>query len=229
MKTIGILGGMSWESTTEYYKFLNELAKEKLGGLYSAKCLIYSVDFGPIAAAMAEGNWSLIEKELIAAAQKLEGAGADLLIMGTNTMHKMADQISAAVSIPFLHIADCAAEALKAANIKKAGLMGTKPTMEMDFYREKLAAKDLEVITPGDDDRTELHRIIFEELCRGVISESSRQKGLAMLERLAAAGAEGMLLGCTELSLLFRPQDTPLPLFDTAEIHAKAASKAALL
>lgn len=219
---------MSWESAAEYYKFLNELAREKLGGLNSARCLMYSVDFGPIAAAMAEGNWPLIEKELVGAAQKLEKAGAELLILATNTMHKMADQISAAVGIPFLHIADCAAEALKSSNIKKAGLLGTKPTMEMDFYREKLAAKGLEVIIPNNDDRVELHRIIFEELCRGAISESSRQSGLAILEHLAAAGAEGMLLGCTELALLLRAQDTPLPLFDTAEIHARAASRAAL-
>lgn len=228
MKTIGIIGGMSWESTTEYYRMLNRLAKEKLGGLHSAKCLMYSVDFGPLAAAMAEGDWKFIERELTQAARKLETAGADFLLIATNTMHKMADEVAASIRIPLLHIADCAADALTASGINKAGLLGTKPTMEMDFYRQKLAARNIEAIIPQEDDRAELNRIIFEELCRGIISEDSRRKGLDMIDRLTHQGAQGLLLGCTELALLFRPQDTPHPLFDTAEIHAEAASKKAL-
>lgn len=228
MKTIGIIGGMSWESTTEYYRMLNTLAAEKLGGLRSAKCLIYSVDFGPLASAMAEGAWQLIESELVCAARKLEAAGADFILIATNTMHKMADEVSAAVGIPLIHIADCAADALLASGHKKVGLLGTKPTMEMDFYRDKLAARNIEVIIPQAEERFELHRIIFEELCRGIISDESRRLGLAMINRLVKNGAQGLLLGCTELALLFRPQDTPHPLFDTAEIHARSAFEKAL-
>ena len=228
MKTIGILGGMRLESTTDYYRFLNRLAKEKMGGLHSAKCLMYSVDFGPVAESMANGDWPAIENELTGAAVKLEKAGADFLIIATNTMHKMAPRIASAVAIPLLHIADCAAEALKKAGIKKAGLLGTKPTMEMDFYRDILADGGIEILIPEEDDRAELHRIIFEELCRGIVSEESRQKGLAMIDRLTRKGAEGLLLGCTELAMLFRPEDTDSPLFDTAAIHAQAASDLAL-
>ena len=228
MKTIGILGGMSWESTTEYYRILNTTVKERLGGLHSARCLMHSVDFGPVAGWLAEGRWDLIEEHLTAAALGLETAGADFLIIATNTMHQVAAGLAAKLRIPLLHIAEASADELKRAGIKKVGLLGTKPTMELDFYRKILAGRGLEVLIPEEEDRAELHRIIFEELCRGVINEESRQKGLALIDRLATAGAEGMLLGCTELGLIFRPEDTPMPLFDTAVIHAKAAASKAL-
>ena len=224
MKTIGILGGMSWESTVEYYRILNTTVKERLGGLHSARCLMHSVDFGPVAAWLAEGRWDLIDEHLSAAALGLKKAGADFLIIATNTMHHVADSVAAKTGLPLLHIAEASADALEKAGIKRVGLLGTKPTMEMDFYRKILAGRGLEVLTPEEADRVLLHRIIFEELCLGLINENSRQAGLALIDRLAVRGAEGMLLACTELGLLFRPEDTPLPLFDTAIIHARAAA-----
>jgi len=224
MKTIGILGGMSWESTVEYYRILNTTVKERLGGLHSARCLMHSVDFGPVAAWLAEGRWDLIDEHLSAAALGLKNAGADFLIIATNTMHQVADSVAAKTGLPLLHIAEASADELEKAGTKRVGLLGTKPTMEMDFYRKILAQRGLEVLIPEEADRVALHRIIFEELCLGIINEESRRTGLALIDRLAARGAEGMLLACTELGLLFRPQDTPLPLFDTAVIHARAAA-----
>lgn len=228
MKTIGILGGMSWESTLEYYRVLNTSVKERLGGLASAKCLLYSVNFGEVEAWLAKGEWDKIAEELGGAAKRLETAGADLMIIATNTMHHVAGQVAAGLGIPLVHIADASADALSAAGLATVGLLGTKPTMEMDFYRKKLEARGFTVLTPEADDRTLMHRIIFEELCLGRVTEESRRLGLAIMDRLAARGAEGMLLACTELGLLFRPQDTPIPLFDTALIHARAAANLAL-
>ena len=223
MKTIGVIGGMSWESTVEYYRIMNTAVKERLGGLHSARCLIYSVEFGELSTWLAAGEWGKIEAALSTAARNLEQAGADFLLIATNTMHKVAGPVAAAVKVPLLHIAETAAEALVAAGLKKVGLLGTKPTMELDFYRGVLAERGLEVLIPEAEDRAEMHRIIFEELCLGVVSDKSRTEGLAIMERLAGRGAEGMLLGCTELGLLFRVEDTSLPLFDTAAIHALAA------
>ena len=228
MKTIGIIGGMSWESTVEYYRLMNTAVKERLGGLHSAKCLIHSVEFGEVAGWLAQNEWDKIEADLVAAARGLETAGADFLLIATNTMHKVAGAVAASVKVPLLHIAETAAEALLAAGLKKVGLLGTRPTMEMDFYRDILAARGLEVLIPEAPDRAEMHRIIFEELCVGVVSEESRRTGLTMMNRLAERGAGGMILGCTELGLLFRPEDTTMPLFDTAVIHALAAVNKAL-
>jgi len=224
MKTIGILGGMSWESTVEYYRIINTVVKEELGGLASARCLIYSLEFSELAAAMAEGDWDKIETRLTEAAVKLEKAGADFIIMATNTMHKMADALKAELGVPFLHIAEATADALAAEGIKKVGLLGTRPTMEMDFYSRKLAERGFEVLIPGEDERRELHRIIFEELCRGLISPASKKNALDIIQHLSERGATGIILGCTELGLLIKPEDTATPTFDTALIHARAAA-----
>jgi aspartate racemase len=228
MKTIGMLGGMSWESSVEYYRVMNSTVREIKGGLHSARCLMYSVEFAELALWMYEGRWDVIESILSEAALKLERAGADFLIIATNTMHQVADEVAAKLSIPLMHIADIAADALLAAGIKKAGLLGTKPTMEMDFYQNKLAARGLEVVTPEPAERNTLHRIIFEELCQGKISDESRRTGLGIIDGLAKQGATGMILGCTELGLLFRPEDSPWPLFDTAILHARAAALKAM-
>lgn len=228
MKTIGLLGGMSWESTTGYYHTLNTVVKETLGGLYSARIIMYSVDFAELADCLGKNDWNRIEDLLSDAAVKLAKAGADFLVIATNTMHQVAGAVQKAAGVPLIHIAEASADALLARGLKKVGLLGTKPTMEMDFYRQKLEAKNIGVVTPAEDDREAMNRIIFEELCRGIISEKSRADGLAIMERLRNNGAEGMLLACTELGLLFRPQDTDLPLFDTAVIHAEAAAREAL-
>ncbi|MDR2947009.1 MAG: aspartate/glutamate racemase family protein [Candidatus Adiutrix sp.] len=228
MKTIGIIGGMSWESTAEYYRLMNTAVKERLGGLHSARCLIHSVEFAQLEAWMASGEWDNIAAVLCAAAQGLEAAGADFILIATNTMHKLADKVAAATRLPLLHIAETTAEALLAAGIKTAALLGTKATMEMDFYTKILEARGLTVLIPEAVDRDCLHRIIFEELCQGVISEDSRRVGLEIMNRLRGRGAEAHILGCTELGLLFRPQDTPVPLFDTARLHALAAVNRAL-
>lgn len=228
MKTIGLLGGMSWESTVEYYRVMNTTVREEMGGLHSARCLMYSVEFAELALWLHEGRWDAIELILSEAALKLEAAGADFIVIATNTMHQVADELEAKLRIPLIHIAEATADALLAAGIKKAGLLGTKPTMELDFYQAKLAARGIETVTPEAEDRNSLHRIIFEELCRGQISAESRRAGLAIIDRLAEQGAAGMILGCTELGLLFRPEDTPWPLFDTAILHARAAALKAM-
>lgn len=228
MKTIGMLGGMSWESSAEYYRVLNTTVRQEKGGLHSARCLMYSVEFAELALWMYEGRWDVIGTILTEAALKLEAAGADFIIIATNTMHQAADDLEARLSVPLLHIAEVTAEALTAAGIKKAGLLGTRPTMEMDFYQDRLAARGIEVLTPEMAERNTMHRIIFEELCQGKISDESRQAGLAIMKGLADQGAEGMILGCTELGLLFRPGDSPWPLFDTAVLHARAAAMMAM-
>jgi aspartate racemase len=228
VKTIGLIGGMSWESSAEYYRTLNELVREEMGGLHSARCLLYSVDFAEIEQLQAAGAWEQAGELLATAAKSLEGAGADFLLLCTNTMHKVANVIEAAVSIPLVHIADVAADAIRAAGITRVGLLGTAFTMEESFYKDRLATHGLEVIVPSFADRIVVHRIIYEELCRGVIREESREHHRAIIGRLVAAGAEGVVLGCTELELLVRANDAPVPVFPTTRLHAAAAVHRAL-
>jgi len=228
MKTIGLLGGMSWESTAEYYRLLNELTRERLGGLHSAKCVLYSVDFAEIERLQAAGAWEEAGKLLAEAARSVEAAGADLLLICTNTMHKVADQVTDAVSIPLLHLADTTAAAVQAAGLRRVGLLGTAFTMEQDFYRGRLASHGLDVLTPDAPGRALVHRVIYDELCLGVVREESRDVYRAVIADLVSAGAEGVILGCTEIELLITPADSPVPVFPTTRLHAEAAVTAAL-
>ena len=220
---------MSWESTVTYYQIVNQVVKERLGGLHSAKCVLYSVDFDEIERCQSSGDWQRSGEILSGAAQALEQAGADFLLLCTNTMHKVYDQIQAAVSVPILHIADVTLAALRAQGLRRVALLGTRYTMEQDFYKRRLAEGGLEVLIPGEADRREINRVIFEELCRGVISPHSKAYFLRVLEDLKAAGAEGAILGCTEIGLLVGQEDTDLPLFDTTLLHAQAAAERSLL
>lgn len=229
MKTIGLLGGMSWESTHEYYKFLNETVRERLGGLHSAKCLLYSFDFAEIEMLQQQGAWDEAAKRLAAMAKKLQDAGADLLIISSNTMHRMAPEVEAAISIPFLHIADPTAVLIKKQGLRKIGLLGTKYTMEQDFYKGRLVQKHgLEVIVPDEKDRETVNHIIYEELCVGRIVTASKQRYLDIIKSLQKQGAEAIILGCTEIGLLISQDDVALPVFDTARIHAETAVSLAL-
>ncbi|GHH59888.1 aspartate racemase [Kitasatospora indigofera] len=228
MKTIGLLGGMSWESTAEYYRLLNVLTRERLGGLHSAKCVLHSVDFAEIEALQSAGRWERAGEVLAEAARSLEAAGADLLLICTNTMHKVAGQVAAAVSVPLLHLADTTAAAVLAAGLGKVGLLGTAFTMEQDFYRDRLAGHGLEVIVPDPAGRAEVHRVIYQELCLGIVREESRDAYRAVIADLVAAGAEGIVLGCTEIELLIGPEHSPVPVFATTSLHARAAVDAAL-
>jgi aspartate racemase len=228
MKTIGILGGMSCESTALYYARLNDRARAALGGLHSADCLIRSLNFADIEALQASGDWDGAGAMLADAARGLEAGGAEILILATNTMHKVAGAIEGAVSIPFLHIADATAAALRAAGCKRPGLMATAYTMEQDFYLSRLRAAGLDPIVPGAADRAETHRIIYDELCRGQIRDDSRAAYEAIAARLADAGGDGLILGCTEVGMLLSPANSPLPVFDTALIHCDVALAAAL-
>ncbi|WP_392900087.1 aspartate/glutamate racemase family protein [Streptomyces sp. LN699] len=228
MKTIGLLGGMSWESTAEYYRLLNEFTRERLGGLHSARCVLYSVDFAEIEQLQVQGRWDEAGEVLASAARSLEAAGADLVLLCTNTMHKVADQVQAAVSVPLLHLADATAEAVRAQGLRRVGLLGTAFTMEQDFYRGRLAAGGLDVSVPDADGRALVHRVIYEELCLGVVREESRTAYREVIASLVAAGAEGIVLGCTEIELLVGTEDSPVPVFPTARIHAAAAVDAAL-
>ncbi|MFD9378303.1 aspartate/glutamate racemase family protein [Streptomyces sp. NPDC059999] len=228
MKTIGLLGGMSWESTAEYYRLLNEFTRERLGGLHSARCVLYSVDFAEIEQLQVQGRWDEAGEVLAAAARSLEAAGADLVLLCTNTMHKVADQVQAAVSVPLLHLADATAEAVRAQGLRRVGLLGTAFTMEQDCYRGRLAAGGLDVSVPDADGRALVHRVIYEELCLGVVREESRTAYREVIASLVAAGAEGIVLGCTEIELLVGAEDSPVPVFPTARIHAAAAVDAAL-
>ena len=223
MKTIGLIGGMSWESTVTYYQILNREVKERLGGLHSAKCLLYSVDFAEIEACQTAGEWERAGDMLAGAAQALARAGAEGLLLCTNTMHKVAPAIEKSVDIPLFHIADVTADALERAGIRRAALLGTRYTMEQDFYTGRLRARGLEVLLPEAEQRREINRVIFEELCLGVISPASRDYFAKVIAGLAAAGAEGVILGCTEIGLLIGEEDTSLPVFDTTVLHAKAA------
>ncbi|MGI5526579.1 aspartate/glutamate racemase family protein [Streptomyces syringium] len=228
MRTIGLIGGMSWESTAEYYRILNERTRERLGGLHSARCVLHSVDFAEIEQLQVQGRWAEAGELLAAAARSLEAAGADLLLICTNTMHKVADSVEAAVSIPLLHLADATAAAVRAAGLRRVGLLGTAFTMEQDFYRGRLAAGGLDVRVPDAEGRALVHRVIYEELCLGIVRDASRAAYRRVVEDLVAEGAEGVILGCTEIELLIGPEDSPVPVFPTARLHAEAAVDAAL-
>ncbi len=229
MQTIGMIGGMSWESSLEYYRILNETVKERLGGLHSAKCILYSVEFAEIEALQHAGRWDEAAQVMVKAGQSLERAGADLLVLCTNTMHKLSGEIEAGVSLPLLHIADATADVVKAAGIYRVGLLGTRYTMEQEFYRGRLVGKHgLEVVIPEEAEREIAHRVIYDELCLGVIKPESRRAFTAIIEKLVADGAEGVILGCTEIENLVRQEDSPLPVFATTRIHAEAAVEWAL-
>ena len=229
MKTIGMIGGMSWESSIEYYRIINETVKEKLGGLHSAVSLMYSVDFAEIEALQHAGRWDEATQTMIEAAQRVEAGGADFVIICTNTMHKMADEVEAAINIPLLHIADATAEVIKTRGLRVIGLLGTKFTMEGDFYRGRLVEKHkLDVLIPEAGDREVVHRVIYDELVLGQIKSESREAYKQIIEKLIAAGAQGIILGCTEIGLLVKDEDSRVPLFDTTHIHAVAAVEYAL-
>tara|TARA_R110002167_G_scaffold29239_3_gene97734 strand:- start:37424 stop:38113 length:690 start_codon:yes stop_codon:yes gene_type:complete len=223
MKTIGMLGGMSWESTLSYYRALNLGVKGALGGLHSAKILLNSVDFAEIEALQHEGRWDETALILADAAVALETAGADFLMICTNTMHKVAPQIQARIKIPLLHIADATATVLRKDGVKRVGLLGTRFTMEQDFYRERIEEQGIDVIVPDAGARDLVHRVIYEELCLGKINAESKVQFLNIVDELAEAGAEAVILGCTEIALLIQQEDTPIPLYDTTAIHAEQA------
>lgn len=229
MKTIGLLGGMSWQSTVTYYRALNEGVKEALGGLHSAKIAMVSVDFAPLEKLQHADDWQGISRILCAAARDVQTAGADFLVIGTNTVHKIAPDIEQAIDIPLLHIADATAASLQESNIRKVGLLGTAFTMELDFYKGRLRDKfGLEVVVPDTADRDIVHRMIFDELCLGRIEPDSKAALLRIIDTLTGQGAAGIILGCTELGLLVGPNDTDARLFDTTAIHAQAAVDYAL-
>jgi len=221
---------MSWESTAEYYRLINEEIKERMGGLHSAKCLLYSVDFGEIEPFMRTGQWEKIAKELINAARILENAGADFILLCTNTMHKLYDQIQEGVDVQLLHIADATSEKMLQDKIKKVGLLGTRDTMEKDFYKSRIESKGIQVIVPEEKERELVHQVIFDELCLGKIEDRSSKSFVRIIEGLILMGAEGIVLGCTEIPLLINSDDSKVPLFDTTFIHAmKAVEKAVSL
>lgn len=229
MKTIGLIGGMSWESTVPYYRLINETIKERLGGLHSAKIILYSVDFHEVEQLQRAGDWETAGVLLANAARSLEAAGADFLVLCTNTMHKVAPSIEAAVAIPLFHIADPTATEVKRAGHATVGLLGTRFTMEEPFYRDRLREHHgLHVIIPNAQERDSIHRIIYDELCLGLVLPESRSEFQRVIAGLASQGAEAIILGCTEISLLVSQQDTKFPLFDTTAIHARAAAEAAL-
>ena len=224
LKIIGLIGGMSWESTVTYYKIINETVKEKLGGLHSAKCILYSVDFQEIEECQANGNWEKSGEILGEAANNLEKAGADFIVICTNTMHKVVNQIKEKISIPILHIAEMTAEKILEKGLKNIALLGTKYTMEQDFYKSKLIEKGINVIIPDKNDIEIINEVIYDELCLGTINSDSKKKFLEIVDKLRSKGAEGIILGCTEIGLLIKNEDTDVPLFDTAIIHAEQAA-----
>ncbi|NJC68592.1 aspartate/glutamate racemase family protein [Planosporangium thailandense] len=228
MLTIGLLGGMSWESSAEYYRLANELVRDRLGGLHSARLLLYSVDFAEIAELQAAGRWDDAAEILAAAAKALETAGADLLLLCTNTMHKVAGRIQGAVGVPMLHIADTAAAAVRGAGLTTVGLLATAFTMEQDFYRDHLARHGLTLLVPDEADRALVHRVIYDELCRGIVREESRAAYRDVIARLVGRGAQGVILGCTEIELLIGPEDSAVPVFPTTRLHVEAAVDRAL-
>lgn len=228
MKTIGLIGGMSWESTISYYQLMNEEVKQRLGGLHSAKLVLYSVDFQEIERCQKEGNWEVAADILGDAAKSLEKAGAELIIICTNTMHKVFHDIQKNVHVPMLHIAEAMVRALKKNDMTKVGLLGTKYTMLEDFYKDIIISNDIEVLIPNETDMEKVNTIIFSELCLGKIKETSKQEYLRIIEKLKSQGAQGIILGCTEIGLLIHQADTSLPVFDTTAIHAKTAIDEAL-
>ena len=229
MKKIGMIGGMSWESSIEYYRIVNQTVREKLGGLHSAKSIMYSVEFAEIEVLQHQGRWDELASIMIEAARSLEKGGADFVIICTNTMHKLYDEVQANIKIPMLNIADATAEKIKTEGIDKIALLGTRFTMEEDFYKGRLVDKyGLEVIIPSLEQMEIVHRVIYDELCAGIIKPDSKQKYAEIIQRLVAKGAGGVILGCTEIGLLVKPENSSVPLFDTTEIHAKAAVEYAL-
>jgi aspartate racemase len=223
MKTIGIIGGLSPESTIKYYQWLNDGVQQKLGGHHNAKIILSSVDFGEFVALKEKGDWNTQAKLLCAEAKALERAGADFIILATNTMHKMANQIEAAISIPFLHLADATADRILEKQLTKVGLLGTRYTMELDFYKGRLASKGLEAIVPNETDRKSVNKIIYDELCHGEILDSSRQVYREIIADLINQGAQGIIMGCTEITMLIDQTDSSAPLFDTTKIHVEKA------
>ena len=228
MKTIGLIGGMSWESTVTYYQQLNRLVKEQLGGLHSAKIVLYSVDFEEIETCQSAGDWDKSAAILADGARALERAGAELILICTNTMHKVYSQVQDAVNVPLLHIADATADALERANVSTVALLGTTYTMCQDFYKRKLVDRGIQVLIPGEADVERVNHVIFEELCLGVQKPQSKAEFLRIIGELAGQGAQGVILGCTEIGLLIGQEDTPLPVFDTTLIHARRAAELAL-
>ena len=228
MKTIGLIGGMSWESSAQFYRLINEGVRDARRPTSSAKCLLWSFDFAEIEALQHAGDWAALTVLLVDAAKRLEDAGAEQLLICTNTMHLMADEVQAAIGIPLLHIADPTGAAIAAASLRKVGLLGTAFTMEQDFFKDRLRQFGLEVLVPESDDRALVHRIIYEELVAGQIHDASRAAYREVIARLVAAGAEGIILGCTEIMLLIGPSDSAVPLFDTTALHAAAAVEFAL-
>ncbi|WP_280950254.1 aspartate/glutamate racemase family protein [Methylobacterium aquaticum] len=228
-KIIGLIGGMSWESSAAYYRIINETVRARLGGVRSARCLMWSFDFGEIEALQHAGRWDEATAALIGAARRLERGGADFVVICTNTMHRMADDVQAAIGLPLLHIADPTAERIRAAGHRRVGLLGTAFTMEQDFYKGRLAVRHgLDVLVPEAEDRAEVHRVIYEELVQGRVMPASRDAYRSVIARLVERGAEAVILGCTEIMLLVRPEDSPVPLFDTTALHAEAAVDRAL-
>ncbi|MEF7633635.1 aspartate/glutamate racemase family protein [Bacillus thuringiensis] len=228
MKTIGLIGGMSWESTSEYYRIINEEIKERLGGLHSAKCLINSVDFEEIERCQSSGDWDGAGEILGNAAYSLQKGGADFIIICTNTMHKVVGKIKAKIDIPVLHIADATAKEIKRKNIQKVGLLGTKYTMEQDFYKSRIEENNIKVIVPSEKNRKEINKVIYTELCLGKIVSQSREYYKRVIEELVQKGAQGIILGCTEIGLLIKQENVSVPIFDTTHIHAIEAVKVAL-
>ncbi|OXB99349.1 MULTISPECIES: aspartate/glutamate racemase family protein [Bacillus] len=228
MKTIGLIGGMSWESTSEYYRIINEEIKERLGGLHSAKCLINSVDFEEIERCQSSGDWDGAGEILGNAAYSLQKGGADFIIICTNTMHKVVGKIKAKIDIPVLHIADATAKEIKRKDIQKVGLLGTKYTMEQDFYKSHIEENNIKVIVPSEKNRKEINKVIYTELCLGKIVSQSREYYKRVIEELVQKGAQGIILGCTEIGLLIKQENVSVPIFDTTHIHAIEAVKVAL-
>jgi aspartate racemase len=228
MKRIGLLGGMSWESTAVYYRLVNELVAERLGGLHSADCLLRSVDFAEIELLQREGRWADAGVVLVNEAMSLEEAGAELLVLCTNTMHKLAHMIEGAIEIPFVHIADTTAEAVRGDGLERVGLLATAYTMEQDFYVGRLGSHGLKVLVPEAEDRRVVHDVIYEELCRGVVEDASRDQYRRIIASLVDEGAQGILFGCTEIDLLVSAEDSPVPVYDTTRLHAERAVTLAL-
>ena len=229
MKTIGLIGGMSWESSLEYYRVLNETVRQRLGGLHSAQCLMYSVDFAEIELLQREDRWDEAAQQMIAAGQRLERGGADFVVLCTNTMHKLADELQANIGIPLLHIADATAQQIRAAGLDRIGLLGTRFTMEHDFYKGRLVERyGLQVLVPDEPGRETVHRVIYDELCLGIVRPDSRAEYGQIMDKLVKTGAQGIILGCTEIELLVQPGDGGVPLFPTTKIHALAAVDYAL-
>lgn len=228
MRTIGLLGGMSWESSAEYYRLLNEIVAQRLGGLHSAPCVLYSVDFAEIEQLQRTGRWHEAGELLGTAARRIEAAGAEVLVLCTNTMHKVADQVQAATAVPLLHMGDATADAVTAAGVRRIGLLGTAFTMEQDFYRDRLAQHGLEVLVPDAGDRALVHRVIYDELCLGIVNDASRAAYRDVIARMVDRGAQGVILGCTEIELLIGAADSPVPVFPTTRLLVEAAIERAL-